>query len=119
MGPETDTARRAVEAAGLATVVRFAGRVPDDELDALFAGAAVLVNPSVREGFGLVVAEAAAHGTPSVVVAGDDNAAAELVSTARTASSRHPSTRKCSAQRSPAPCWAASAAPFDVGVVRS
>ena len=78
-GPETDRARRAAEAAGVASVVRFAGRVPDDELDALFAGAAVLVNPSAREGFGLVVAEAAAQGTPSVVVAGDDNAAAELV----------------------------------------
>jgi glycosyltransferase involved in cell wall biosynthesis len=37
------------------------------------------VNPSRREGFGLVVAEAAAHGTPSVVVAGEDNAAAELI----------------------------------------
>ena len=57
-GPETDGARRAAEAAGVASVVRFAGRVPDDELDALFAGAAVLVNPSAREGFGLVVAEA-------------------------------------------------------------
>ena len=39
----------------------------------------MLVNPSAREGFGLVVAEAAADGTPSVVVAGEDNAAAELV----------------------------------------
>ncbi|MGO4276628.1 glycosyltransferase, partial [Paenibacillus sp. TAF58] len=45
----------------------------------LMASAAVLVNPSRREGFGLVVAEAAAAGTPSVVVAGEDNAAAELV----------------------------------------
>jgi glycosyltransferase involved in cell wall biosynthesis len=41
--------------------------------------AAVLVNPSRREGFGLVVAEAAARGTPSVVVAGEDNASVELV----------------------------------------
>ena len=32
-GPETDAARRAVEAAGVADAVRFAGRVPDDELD--------------------------------------------------------------------------------------
>jgi glycosyltransferase involved in cell wall biosynthesis len=37
------------------------------------------VLPSRREGYGLVVVEAAAHGTPSVVVAGNDNAAAELV----------------------------------------
>ena len=34
---------------------------------------------SRREGYGLVVVEAAAHGTPSVVVAGEDNAATELI----------------------------------------
>lgn len=78
-GSETDTARRAAEAAGVADAVRFAGRVPEDELERLMGDAAVLVNPSAREGFGLVVAEAASHGTPSVVVAGEDNAAAELV----------------------------------------
>lgn len=79
MGPETDAARRAADAAAVADVVRFVGRVGDAELDDLLANSAVLVNPSAREGFGLVVAEAAAHGTPSVVVAGEDNAAAELV----------------------------------------
>ena len=35
--------------------------------------------PSRREGYGLVVVEAAARATPSVVVAGEDNAATELV----------------------------------------
>ena len=34
---------------------------------------------SSREGYGLVVVEAALHGTPSVVVAGPDNAATELI----------------------------------------
>ena len=37
------------------------------------------VLPSRREGYGLVVVEAAARGTPSVVVAGPDNAAVELI----------------------------------------
>ena len=37
------------------------------------------VLPSSREGYGLVVIEAAAYGTPTVVVAGDDNAAVELI----------------------------------------
>jgi glycosyltransferase involved in cell wall biosynthesis len=37
------------------------------------------VLPSSREGYGLVVVEAAGRGTPSVVVAGEDNAATELV----------------------------------------
>jgi glycosyltransferase involved in cell wall biosynthesis len=55
-GPETDAARRAAEAAGVAGAMRFAGRVSDEELADLLAGAAVLVNPSAREGFGLVVA---------------------------------------------------------------
>ncbi len=35
--------------------------------------------PSRREGYGLVVVEAASRGTPSVVVADPDNAATELV----------------------------------------
>jgi glycosyltransferase involved in cell wall biosynthesis len=78
-GPETGRARAAAKAAGVADAVEFVGRVDDDELERLLAGAAVLVNPSAREGFGLVVAEAAAAGVPSVVVAGEDNAAAELV----------------------------------------
>lgn len=78
-GPETDAVRRAASAAGVISNIRFAGHVTADELDRLFASAGVLVNPSAREGFGLVVAEAAAYGTPSVVIAGEDNAATELV----------------------------------------
>ena len=38
-----------------------------------------LLLTSRREGYGLVVVEAAARGTPSVVVAGEDNAATELI----------------------------------------
>jgi glycosyltransferase involved in cell wall biosynthesis len=41
--------------------------------------ATCLVLPSRREGYGLVVVEAAARATPSVVVAGEDNAASELI----------------------------------------
>ncbi len=78
-GPETAAVRDRVAQLGLDDAVHFAGRVSEAELLERFAGASVLVNPSAREGFGLVIAEAAAHGTPSVVVAGPDNAAAELV----------------------------------------
>ena len=38
-----------------------------------------LVLPSSREGYGLIVVEAAARGVPSIVVAGPDNAATELI----------------------------------------
>jgi glycosyltransferase involved in cell wall biosynthesis len=78
-GPETDRARAAAREAGIEDAVEFLGRVDDEELRRRYREASVLVNPSAREGFGLVIAEAAAAATPSVVVAGEDNAAAELV----------------------------------------
>ncbi len=52
---------------------------PADEVEDAIARALCLLLPSRREGYGLVVVEAAAHGTPSVVVAGPDNAAVELI----------------------------------------
>lgn len=78
-GPETGALRESIEVEGAGDLFDIRGRVDDDELERLFAESAVLVNPSRREGFGLVVAEAAAVGTPSVVVAGDDNAAVDLL----------------------------------------
>jgi glycosyltransferase involved in cell wall biosynthesis len=49
-------------------------------LDAEMRRALCMLLPSLREGYGMVVVEAAARGTPSVVVAGEDNAATELIS---------------------------------------
>ena len=45
------------------------GFVPRRELEGLYAGAAVVVCPSRREGFGVVCAEAMAHGRPVVASA--------------------------------------------------
>jgi glycosyltransferase involved in cell wall biosynthesis len=78
-GPERAAVEARVRELGLDGVVEIAGRVDDDDLDRRFARAAVMLNPSAREGFGLVVAEAAARGVPAVVVAGPDNAAVELI----------------------------------------
>lgn len=78
-GPETPKLKQLTADLGITTFVRFLGRVPDSELEQLLAAASVMVNPSRREGFGLVVPEAAAHGTPSVVVYGADNAAVDLI----------------------------------------
>lgn len=55
------------EQAGVAGLVRFLGRVPDDDLPALIAGARLFVYPSLYEGFGLPPLEALASGTPVVV----------------------------------------------------
>lgn len=44
--------------------VEMTGWVDDDRLDELMRGAAVLVHPSLYEGFGLVLVEAMARGTP-------------------------------------------------------
>ncbi|MBB5806948.1 glycosyltransferase involved in cell wall biosynthesis [Saccharothrix ecbatanensis] len=68
-----------IDRLGLRDVVRTPGFVSQQELDEGIRTAAVLVNPSQREGYGLVVVESCAVGTPVVLVEGDDNAAVELV----------------------------------------
>jgi glycosyltransferase involved in cell wall biosynthesis len=78
-GPERPAVLRAVADAGLEDAVDVPGFVSADRVDAALAGAAMMVLPSRREGYGMVVVEAAARGTPSVVVANPDNAAVELV----------------------------------------
>lgn len=46
--------------------VRFLGHIPDAELAWLYANAALFAFPSLDEGFGLPLVEAAAFGTPSI-----------------------------------------------------
>ncbi len=56
-----------VAASGLAETVRLLGRISDEELANLYRAADVNVVPSLScEGFGLVVLEAAAAGTPTI-----------------------------------------------------
>ena len=78
-GPERPKVLRLVADLGLNGAVDAPGFVETGEVDEALGSAMCLVLPSRREGYGLVVVEAAAKGTPSVVVADPDNAATELV----------------------------------------
>jgi glycosyltransferase involved in cell wall biosynthesis len=78
-GPARPGVEALVRKLGLAASVRVAGHRSEDEVASALARAACLATASEREGYGLVVVEAAARGTPSVVVSGPENAATELV----------------------------------------
>jgi len=76
-GPER--AKVLAEIARTGAAVEAPGFVPAGEVEAALSRALCMLLPSRREGYGLVVVEAAAAGVPSIVVRGPDNAAVELV----------------------------------------
>ncbi len=78
-GPTRTEVLRLIEELGLDGVVEAPGFVAEERVDEALRQALCLVLPSRREGYGLVVIEASARGTPSVVVREPDNAATELV----------------------------------------
>ena len=79
-GPERQQVLRLRSQHGLDDVLDVPGFVSAERVESALARALCMVLPSRREGYGMVVVEAAALGTPSVVVAGPDNAATDLVS---------------------------------------
>lgn len=83
VGPHEKQVRAEVARLGLDGAVRMAGFAPWSELSAALCSSRALVFPSVREGYGLIVLEAAAHALPSVLVSEPDNAACELVEQGR------------------------------------
>jgi glycosyltransferase involved in cell wall biosynthesis len=78
-GPRRAAVLGAIAAAGAAEFVEAPGFVSASDVEDALGRATCHVLPSRREGYGLVVIEAAALGTPSVVLAGEDNAAVELI----------------------------------------
>jgi glycosyltransferase involved in cell wall biosynthesis len=78
-GPERPKVLQAVKEAQLEDAVDVPGFIAAERVDEALAHAEMMVLPSSREGYGMVVVEAAARGTPSVVVAAPDNAATELI----------------------------------------
>jgi glycosyltransferase involved in cell wall biosynthesis len=78
-GTERPEVLRLIAAHALGDAVEAPGFVEGERIEQALSQAACLVLASSREGYGLVVVEAASYGTPIVVVEGSDNAAVELV----------------------------------------
>jgi len=78
-GPERGEVLRLRAEHGLDDVLDVPGRVEAERVERALARSLCMVLPSSREGYGLVVVEASAAGTPSIVVAGPDNAATGLI----------------------------------------
>jgi glycosyltransferase involved in cell wall biosynthesis len=78
-GPEHAAVVAEIERLGLAGIVEAPGFVASDRVERALRGALCLLAPSSREGYGLVVVEAAAASTPVILAGGEDNAAVELV----------------------------------------
>jgi glycosyltransferase involved in cell wall biosynthesis len=78
-GPERAAVQEAIAAGGAQGSISAPGFVAPEEIDAALRRALCMLLPSRREGYGMVVVEASAQATPSVVVAAEDNAATELI----------------------------------------
>jgi glycosyltransferase involved in cell wall biosynthesis len=78
-GPQRAALDAAIAALPDPGLVRAPGFVHAEVVEAAQRTALCTVLPSSREGYGLVVVESAALGVPTIVVAGEDNAAVELV----------------------------------------
>jgi glycosyltransferase involved in cell wall biosynthesis len=78
-GPEREALERAIDEQEMRGAISAPGFLSAEEVEARMRGAMCMLLTSEREGYGMVVVEAARWGTPSVVVAGPDNAAVELV----------------------------------------
>src|SRR5262249_25009366 len=78
-GPEHGDVLRQIVSYGLEDVVEAPGFVEQEQVEEALRRALCLVLPSRREGYGLIVVEAIARGTPVVVVRGPDNSDVELV----------------------------------------
>jgi glycosyltransferase involved in cell wall biosynthesis len=78
-GPERELVLAQIREHGLDGAIDAPGFASGDDVHDELRNALCLLFPSAREGYGIVVVEASAVGTPTLVVEGADNAAAELV----------------------------------------
>jgi glycosyltransferase involved in cell wall biosynthesis len=78
-GPELEAVHAAVARHGAQDYIDTPGFVDEDTVQDTLARATCLLMPSTREGYGMIVIEAAAKGVPSVLVAAEDNASTEHI----------------------------------------
>lgn len=78
-GPDRGAVLGEIERLGLGDAITASGFVEAEVLDRALSTALCLVSPSSREGYGRIVIESSARGVPVVLVAGEDNAATELI----------------------------------------
>jgi glycosyltransferase involved in cell wall biosynthesis len=78
-GPEREKLREAIAEHNAESIISAPGFAEAHLVDADMRRALCMLLPSRREGYGMVVVEASAHATPSIVVTAEDNAATELV----------------------------------------
>ena len=78
-GPERESLERLAAELGLSENVDFTGFVDQDGLTAQMKSSKVLVLPSVREGFGLVIVEANACKLPVISISHEMSAVRELI----------------------------------------
>jgi glycosyltransferase involved in cell wall biosynthesis len=76
-GPEHAAVLAEIERTG--APVAAPGFVGGERVAAELGRALCMASASIREGYGMIVIEAAAHGVPSIVVRAPDNAAVELI----------------------------------------
>ncbi len=73
-GPDRDDIEKTVRALGLGERMAFTGHLGTRELDGLYSLSSLLVFPSLYDNAPMVVREAAAMGTPAVLVEGSSSA---------------------------------------------
>lgn len=78
-GPQLEDVRAAIARHGAEDYVQAPGFVEEAEVQDALARATCLLMPSTREGYGMIVIEAAAKGVPSVLVDAVDNASVEHI----------------------------------------
>jgi glycosyltransferase involved in cell wall biosynthesis len=78
-GPERRALHDAIADHHLESIISAPGFADAGLVDRDMRRALCMLLPSRREGYGMVVVEASAHATPSIVMAAEDNAATELV----------------------------------------